>query len=194
VLSLTPHDLEDVLGDVLNVGRATGTLPRAKEIVLGFKSRIEAVRERCSKAQRLSVACLEWMDPIYCSGHWMPELIRYAGGEEVLGRHREPSTSVAWHELLKKDPEVILLTVCGYDVNRTLGEISVLTSREGWGNLKAVTDGSVYILDGQSYYSRSGPRLVDGLEIVAYLLHPELFPDYTTPIGSAYSLAARRFI
>ncbi len=194
VLSLTPHNLEDVLEDVLRVGRATDKLARAKEIVLEFQRRIDAVRERCSAAKKPSVFCLEWMDPIYCSGHWMPELVSYAGGVEVLGRYAEPSTTVSWEQVLQKDPAVIFVTVCGYDVERTLGEISALTDRKGWNALKAVKNGSAYVLDSPSYYSRSGPRLVDGLEIMAYLLHPELFPSYKLLKNSAYSLFAGKYV
>lgn len=195
VLSLSPNDLEDVLKDIIRVGEATGRLALALEIVSEFQMRIDAVKKNCSMVQhRPSVFCLEWMDPIYCSGHWMPELVRYAGGTEVLGKFGEPSTTVAWERVVQKDPEVIFVTVCGYDVNRTLGEISALTDRNEWDTLRAVKNGSVYILDSPSYYSRSGPRLVDGLEIMAYLLHSELFQDYGPPKNSAYSLSLGRFL
>ena len=101
---------------------------------------------------------------------------------------------VEWEKVLEKDPEVIFVTVCGYSVERTLAEISTLTSKEGWHSLRAAKAGKVFILDSPSYYSRSGPRLVDGLEIMAFLLHPELFPDYRPPTSSAFSLNERRFI
>ena len=124
----------------------------------------------------------------------MPELVDYAGGKEILGRFGEPSTVVEWEKVLEKDPEVIFVTVCGYDVERTLAEISTLTSKEGWHSLSAVKTGKVFVMDSPSYYSRSGPRLVDGLEIMAFLLHPELFPEYSPPTFSAFSLSERRFI
>jgi iron complex transport system substrate-binding protein len=195
VLSLTPHNLEDVLKDVVRVGRATGELESARKVVAELQSRIDNVKQRCLDSEtRPTVFCLEWMDPIYCSGHWMPELVRYAGGREVLGKFGEPSTVVDWRDVVKSDPEVIFVTVCGYDVRRTLKEISALTKRQGWRDLKAVEKGKVYVLDSPSYYSRSGPRLVDGLEIMAYLLHPDLFRDYRPPKHSACSLSSRRFI
>jgi iron complex transport system substrate-binding protein len=124
----------------------------------------------------------------------MPELVEYAGGKEVLGRFGEPSTVVGWQSVLDSDPEVIFVTVCGYGVQRTLAEISTLTDREGWNKMRAVKNGKVFVLDSSSFYSRTGPRLVDGLEIMAFLLHPELFPMYKPPSFSAFSLSARRFI
>ena len=197
ILSLSPHDLEEVIEDVIRVGRATGTLEKAEKISKELLQRVAFVRERIannSGIKRPTVFCLEWLNPIYCSGHWMPELVEYSGGNEVLGKFGEPSTVVEWEQVREADPEVIFVTVCGYDVQRTLKEISNLTNREGWKNMQAVRNEKVYVLDSPAYYSRSGPRLVDGLEIMAFLLHPELFPRYKTPRSSAYSLAARKFI
>ncbi|MGI0091780.1 MAG: cobalamin-binding protein [Nitrososphaerales archaeon] len=195
VLSLTPHDIEDVLKDVIRIGKVTGKVARAKKVVAEFQERIDGVKSKCLRlGNKPSVFCLEWMDPIYCSGHWMPELVSYAGGKEVLGKLGEPSTAVPWESVMELDPEVIFVTVCGYDVRRTLGEIGTLTERTGWNKLRAVRSGRVYLLDSTSYYSRSGPRLVDGLEIMAFILHPNLFPDYKTPKASVYSLFGRKFI
>jgi iron complex transport system substrate-binding protein len=197
ILSLTPHNLEEVLGDVIRVGRATGKLERAAAVVSRLQGRVDRVRGRCKtvpRGERPSVFCLEWLDPVYCSGHWMPELVEYAGGHEVLGRFGEPSTVVEWDEVLKTDPEVIFVTVCGYDVRRTLSEISTLIEKPRWGETRAMRSGRVYVLDSPSFYSRSGPRLVDGLEIMASILHPELFSGYTRPESAAYSLNESRFI
>ena len=142
ILSLTPHNLEEVLQDVVKVGRATGSLERAKEILSKLESRVDKVKEKCmdSSVQRPSVFCLEWLDPVYCSGHWMPELVDYSGGREGLGKFGEPSTVVEWEKVLKIDPEVIFVTVCGYDVQRTLSEISTLTGKEGWGSLRQLCE------------------------------------------------------
>jgi iron complex transport system substrate-binding protein len=195
VISLSPHNLEDVLQDVITVGKAAGTLERANKVVASLQKRIDLVRARTSNSKtRPSVFCLEWLDPIYCSGHWMPELVEYAGGRELLGRLGEPSTVVQWKTVIEADPEIIFVTVCGYDVKRTLSEIASLTRRKGWNELRAVRNGTVYVLDSPSYYSRSGPRLVDGLEIMAFLLHPELFREYRVPKGAACSLPAASFI
>jgi len=195
-LSLTPHNLEEVLDDVIRVGRATGRLEKAKEIVSLLQARVDYVREKCADplVSRPTVFCLEWLDPIYCSGHWMPELVDYAGGKEVLGKFEEPSVAVEWEDVLRADPEVIFATACGYDVKRTLSEISTLTKKPEWEKLRAVREGKVFVLDSPSYYSRSGPRLVDGLEILAFLLHPDLFPEYCPPEFAAYSLNEDRFM
>jgi iron complex transport system substrate-binding protein len=196
ILSLSPHTLEDVLEDVVRVGKATGKLDEAREIVFGLETRINNVRAKCSDSQlkRPSVFCLEWLDPVYCSGHWMPELVEYAGGKEMLGKFGEPSTVVEWEKVLEADPEVIFVTVCGYDVRRTLSEISTLTGKPRWSHLHVVKKSRVFVLDSPAFYSRSGPRLVDGLEIMAYLLHPELFPEYKPLKFAAYSLSDCRFI
>ncbi|MBI3859811.1 MAG: cobalamin-binding protein [Thaumarchaeota archaeon] len=197
VISLSPHDLEDVLKNVIEVGLATGRVDEARRVVTSLRRRIEGVKEKCfgnPNIAKPSVFCLEWLDPIYCSGHWMPELVDYAGGVELLGRLGEPSTVVPWRSVVAADPEVIFVTVCGYSVERTLGEISALTEKKGWSKLRAVRNGNVFVLDSPSYYSRSGPRLVDGLEIMASLLHPELFPDYRVAAGAAYSLATGKYL
>src|SRR6202040_2464312 len=120
--------------------------------------RIELVREKFlnySDVSRPTVFCMEWLDPIYCSGHWMPELVDYAGGKEILGIISEPSTVVEWEKVLHLDPEFIFVTICGYDVQRTIAEISTLTNREGWSSLRAVKNANVFVLDSNSYYSRS---------------------------------------
>jgi iron complex transport system substrate-binding protein len=194
ILSLTPHNLEEVIEDVIRVGAATGRDDRARMAAFELRQRVNEVRNRCADSERPSVFCMEWLDPVYCSGHWMPELVDYAGGKEVLGKFGEPSTVVEWDEVLQADPDVIFVTVCGYDVGRTLSEITTLTEKHDWNKLKAVKKGRVFVLDSPAYYSRSGPRLVDGLEIMAFLLHPVLFPEYRPPHSAAYSLSESRFI
>ncbi len=197
IISLSPHDLEDVLKNVIEVGAATGRVEEARKVVSSLQQRIDRVKNRCLgnlKTAKPSVFCLEWLDPIYCSGHWMPELVKYAGGVEILGRLGEPSNVVQWEKVVSADPEVIFITVCGYNVGRTLSEISTLTERKEWKDLQAVRSGRVYVLDSPSYYSRSGPRLVDGLEIMASLLHPEFFPEYSIPDGAAYSVVAGKYM
>ncbi|HZW54952.1 MAG TPA: cobalamin-binding protein [Nitrososphaerales archaeon] len=198
IVSLSPHTLEDVLEDIVRLGEITGRASKAKSIIEVLEHRIKLVKDICSKsnnAWNTTVFCAEWLDPIYNSGHWMPELVQYAGGVEVLGRLGEPSTSVSFESVVEKDPEVILFAVCGYCVERTIKELpQILKAREKeWNNLRAVRGGRVYVLDGPSYYNRSGPRLVTGLEILAGILHPEVF-SYTFPNDSVYSLTEKKFI
>ena len=196
ILSLSPHNLEDVLQNVLEVAQVTGEIEKGRAIVSSLTRRIERVKSKClnKKVFRPSVFCLEWLDPLYCSGHWMPELVQYAGGREILGRFGEPSFVTHWEKVVELDPDVIFVTVCGYHVERTLSEIQALTGRQGWDNLSAVKEGRVFVLDSPSYYSRSGPRLFDGLEIMAALLHPELFSGYRFPVRAAYSIKKGRYL
>ena len=176
ILSLDPTSLEDVLGDISRVGQATGTEEVADRLVTSLRRRIDSVKEKAALAEtRPRVVCLEWMEPLLCAGHWVPDMIALAGGEDCLGDKSKPSFRVEWEQVLDLAPEVILIAPCGFDVKRGLQEIDILSAREGWESLPAVRKSNVYVLDASSYFSRSGPRLVDGLEIMAEILHPELF-------------------
>ena len=131
------------------------------------------------------MACLEWMDPVLVAGHWVPEMVEMAGGEDVLGDKHTPSFRIEWERVLEARPEVILVTPCGFDAKRALQEVSLLTEREGWSSLPAVEQSRVFVVDASAYFSRSGPRLIDGLEIMAEILHPELFSGFV-PTGGGH--------
>jgi iron complex transport system substrate-binding protein len=122
---------------------------------------------------RPRVVCLEWFDPLYVAGHWVPEMVALAGGFDVLGRIGQPSYRVDWHSVVDANPDVILLMPCGFDVRRTVKESAPLGRLQGWNALAAVKAGNVYALNGHAYFSRPGPRLVNGLEILARILHAE---------------------
>jgi iron complex transport system substrate-binding protein len=185
VLSLNPQHLGDVFRDVERVGEATGRLREAAQVVASLTERIDRVEKRAAKAQtRPPVACLEWLDPIMASGHWVPEMVALAGGRELLGKAGEPSERVEWERVLSCEPEILILMPCGFSVDRTLDEIHLLNTRPGWEGLPAVRQGKVFAVNGHAYFSRSGPRLVDGTEILAHLVHPELFAD-PIPDGAA---------
>jgi iron complex transport system substrate-binding protein len=159
------------------VGEATGQGHKAETVVRELEQRITAVRGHAAQSStRPRVACLEWFDPIYFAGHWVPEMIELAGGHDVLGRKGEPSAKIAWDKVVELAPDVIVLMPCGYDVQRTLNEVALLQSLEGWRELPAVKAGKVYAVNGHAFFSRPGPRLVDGLEILAQLVHPEISP------------------
>ena len=182
ILSLEPTTLAGVLDTVLAVGRATGTEARAEAIVAGLRGRIERVRSRTSGVtSRPRVACVEWLDPPFCGGHWVPELVEAAGGVDPLGRAGEPSRRLTWDELLAAEPEVAVLMPCGFGVERTLAEYRQAAVPPGWGETPAVRNGQVWAVDANAYFSRPGPRLVDGLETLAATLHPELFPEGVEP-------------
>jgi iron complex transport system substrate-binding protein len=176
VLSLDPHSLDDVVDDIARVGKATEREREAAALVSLLQSRIAAVSRHAAHAtSRPRVACLEWFDPLYAAGHWVPEMVTLAGGRDILGRIKEPSAKFEWEQLLELEPEIIILMACGFDLGRTRSEAKLLTRLAGWNELPAVRMGGVFAVDGSSYFSRPGPRLVDGLEFLAQIIHPELF-------------------
>jgi len=184
IVSLEPHGLLDVLDNILLVGELTGTARRAETLVDRLRGRIEAVRVRAAEAaSRPRVACLEWLEPVYVGGHWVPEMVTIAGGLDVLGRRGEPSFAVEWETVASAHPEVLALMPCGFDVGRIRAEMDLLTARPGWLDIPAVRSGRVYLTDASSYFSRPGPRLADGLEILAAAIHPEIF-GHALPIGA----------
>ena len=177
VLSLSPQTLEDVLHDMLKVGETTGASERATAAVMSFRQRIENVRQRAAlAAMRPRVFCLEWVDPLFVSGHWVSEMIDIAGGTDGLGDRHTPSRRITWERVREYQPEVVVLLPCGFDTPRTLRELEALWTLSGWPELPAVRASRVYAVNGGAYFSRSGPRLVDGLELLAQIVHPELFP------------------
>lgn len=183
VLSLEPTSLDGILGSILAVGNATGARARAEELVAELRARVEAVGARAASAPyRPRVACLEWFDPLYGPGHWLPELVELAGGRPGLGTAGEVSRRVSWGDVIAFAPEVIVLTPCGFDLSRAVAEAeAILPRRTGWSALPAVRNGRVYAVDGNAYFSRPGPRIVDSLELLARLIHPELFPGWGPP-------------
>jgi iron complex transport system substrate-binding protein len=177
IISLNPRRLGDILDDVLRIGEATDRYPQAESLVGELKNRIEAVRDRTARStSQPRVVCLEWFDPLYIAGHWVPEMVQIAGGADVLGTVGEPSAKVEWELVISSSPEVLILMPCGFDVERTVQESSLLKHRHGWEGLPAVRDGRNFAVSGTDYFSRPGPRLVDGLEILSHILHPELSP------------------
>jgi iron complex transport system substrate-binding protein len=182
IVSLTPNCLPDVLNDIARVGEATGQGHRAERLVRELEQRISAVREQVARSSaRPRVACLEWFDPIYAAGHWVPEMVELAGGHDVLGRKGEPSTKIDWNKVVEVAPDVIVLMPCGFDVSQTLRGAPVLKQLEGWRDLPAVKAGNVFAANGHAFFSRPGPRLVDGLDILAHVIHPEVFPIPQSP-------------
>jgi iron complex transport system substrate-binding protein len=181
VISLTPRGLSAVLEDIMTVGRACGVEERAARLVALLSSRVKAVTDRTKTLSRKSVFCVEWFDPIFASGHWVPEIVRLAGGVDELGLEGKNSRKIAWQAVRDYDPEVLVLIPCGFDLRRTKSDIPILQKLPGWEELRAVEAGRVYVADGSSYYSRPGPRLVDGLEMMASIVHPEVFGEVFPP-------------
>ncbi|HEX2226516.1 MAG TPA: cobalamin-binding protein [Candidatus Binatia bacterium] len=183
ILSLNPHSLSELLDDVLRIGAATGENDAAANLVRTFKERIQTIAER-EPARRPRVVCLEWLEPLYIAGHWVPEIIGLAGAEDVLGRAGESSARIEWRNVVDAKPDVLLLMPCGFDLRRTVREATPLRRLEGWSDLPAVRSANVFALNGNAYFSRPGPRLIDGLEMLARILHPNDFSEEASPAGA----------
>ena len=182
ILSLDPHTLGDVFGDILRVGEACRVKGRANACRKELEARVDEVAKTASGiAAPPRVLCLEWLDPLFVAGQWVPEMVDLAGGEDVLGRASEPSRRVAWRDLVMAAPEVAVLMPCGFHMGRTLKETRGIASSPFWRDLPAARRDRVWVVDGSSYFSRPGPRLVDGLETLAHILHPRLFPNAPSP-------------
>ena len=176
MISLDPQLVGDVLEDIRTVGQATGTLDKAEAIAGKMQSRIDAVIVRAqAAATRPRVLSLEWIEPLIYAGHWIPEMVEMAGGENCFGSKDAGSGPLEWSDLVASQPEVIIFMPCGFDVKRALQDVQLLAANEAWASLPAVQNQRVYVIDASAYTSRSGPRLVTGLEIMAEMMHPDLF-------------------
>ncbi len=176
VLALEPNGLDDAWRDIRRVADALGAPVRGEDFVADLRARVEAIHARAvSRPDRPRVAVIEWIEPLMAAGNWMPELVALAGGVNLFGEVRRHSPGLSWEALVAADPEVILVSPCGFDVLRTRAEMSRLTSRPGWSGLAAVRGGFVYIVDGNAFFHRPGPRLVESLEILAEILRPSAF-------------------
>ncbi len=171
VISLDPHTIGEVLGDVRTLAEAAGRKDAAVELVRSAANRIDQVRLRVRRARRPRVAALEWLDPPFAAGHWVPQLIEFAGGQDVLGFAGERSEERSWGDVIGAQPDVVVVMPCGYDAEIAYREAEM--HRE---QLAAVGAGEVVAVNASAYFSRPGPRIVDGLELLAHILHPELFP------------------
>ena len=164
-----------MFNDVVRVGSAAGCEDAAVELVDKMKTRIDKVRSKTEQARVKRVACLEWLQPLMYAGHWVPEMIEAAGGVDCLGTAGRPSRRTGWDEVVAQDPDVLLVAPCGFDVDRGMKEMPLLTELPGWSSLSATQNGQVFVGNSNAYFTRSGPRLVDGVDILARALHPDLF-------------------
>jgi len=189
VISLDPELLGDVLEDIRRVGRATGKDALAESVTGQLQVRIDSVTERAVQAAyRPKVLQLEWADPLLCGGHWVVEMVERAGGESCFGSKETGSSRLDWEQVIASQPEIIMLMPCGFDLKRALEDVPLLLKLEGWDSLPAVRNDQVFILDADAYTSRLGPRLVTGLEIMAEIIHPEVFSGMI-PDGGAIRLS-----
>jgi iron complex transport system substrate-binding protein len=179
LVNLEPTSVSDIFEDIRRVANACGVSQRADEVIAKLSTRVEAVRKRASNlAHRPRCFLMEWIDPPFCSGHWGPELVEVAGGYDLLGRKHRPSAQIEWQQVLEARPEVIVLALCGYDLNRGRRDFELLRRFAGFDSIPAARSDAIYVVDAGAYFARPGPRIVDSLEILAGILHPEEFPEF----------------
>lgn len=188
VVSLEPRTLEDVLDCVRQIGDVLGVGEIARRRVDELRGRLGTVRRKVVGRSRARVAAVEWLDPLWPAGHWVPEQITYAGGKPLLAEPGEHTGAMDWAELSEAAPEVIVLMPCGFPPERTMKEIGLLTGHPSWHDMPAVRDANVWVLDGPAYFNRPGPRVVRGAEILAYVLHG-IEPDEPVTVNEARRLS-----
>jgi iron complex transport system substrate-binding protein len=185
VVNLEPQTLADVFGDVTRVATALGVPRRADAVIAQLEARIARVTERVAGSPARRCVLLEWIDPPFRSGHWGPELVALAGGVDPVGRAGEDAAQVPWEAIRDAAPEVIVVACCGFDVPRTERDLPILRGYPGFAELPAARTGEVWVVDGSAYFSRPGPRLVDSLELLAPLIHPERYAEVPQAAGVA---------
>ena len=171
IVSLEPNWLDDVWRDIGRVAGALGESRRGEELVLALKRRLEGVKARTAGLPRPRVACIEWFDPLMAAGNWIPQLVEAAGGENLFGEAGAHSPWMEWEALETADPDCIVLMPCGFDIERNRAELAALEAHPAWNGLRAVRGGAVYLTDGNQYFNRPGPRLVESAEILAEIFH-----------------------
>jgi iron complex transport system substrate-binding protein len=189
VLSLTPHTLADVWEDIRRVGEATHRRRDAQALTLAIEQQVAGIEMQLARvSRRPRVLCLEWLDPFYVGGHWVPEMAAKAGGEDVLGIAGKPSYKVTADQIAQSNAEIILVMPCGYNADRAASEWRGFHPPQTWRDLPAVRENRIFALDANSYFSRPGPRLADGIAILAHILHPEVFTADSVPPASFHRL------
>ena len=181
VVNLEPTSLVDIFGDIRRVADACGARERGEKLIINLSERVENVRKQAATIpDRPRCFLMEWVDPPFCSGHWGPELVEIAGGNDSLGRKHQPSAQIEWQQVLDARPEIIVLALCGYDIDRARCDYELLRRFPGFGSIPAADSGQVYIVNASAYFARPGPRIVDSLEILAGILHPTEFPEFVS--------------
>src|SRR5882724_748127 len=179
VVNLEPTSLVDIFGDIRRVAETCDVPERAEKLIETLSERVENLRERAATIpDRPRCFLMEWVDPPFCSGHWGPELVEIAGGHDSLGRKHQPSAQIDWQQVLDARPEIIVLALCGYDIDRARRDYQLLQRFPSFDSLPAARHGGIYAVDASAYFARPGPRIVDSLEILAGILHPEGFPEF----------------
>ncbi|MFL6525579.1 MAG: cobalamin-binding protein [Nitrososphaera sp.] len=183
VLILDPHNLDDILENISDLAEKISRVMEGRKILSTLRKRIDTVHNMKIKTKP-KVLCLEWIDPIFTGGHWIPQMVEYAGGINGISSVGERSRRMDIDEAAQLDPDTIVLMPCGFDIKQTLKELSILARNEKWTSLRAVKNGNVYAVNANAYFSKPGPRIVVGLEILAKILHPEASQEINVPRGS----------
>ena len=181
ILWMSPHSLAEIFENIRELGQATDRSSAAETCIGQCRERLDKIRARSKQiTRRPRVFCMEWADPVYCAGHWVGEMVNIAGGTDELARKETDSVRIPWTDVLQWSPEVIVFSPCGFNLEKALEQVCHLERQQGWADLPAVRNGRVYAVDANSYFARPGPRVVEGTELLAHLIHPELF-DWNGP-------------
>ena len=181
VVNLEPTSLADVFDDIRLIAQACDVPDRGEELIENLSARVENVRKRAvTSSDRPHCFLMEWVDPPFCSGHWGPELVEIAGGDDSLGRKHQPSAQIEWQQVLDARPEIIVLALCGYDIDRARHDYETLRRLPGSDSMRTANNHQVYVVNASAYFARPGPRIVESLEILAGILHPTEFPEFVS--------------
>ncbi len=173
VISVEPNSVEDIFNDILTIAEILNVRKKGKELVELIKAKIDSTEKIVYQKSSPSVAAIEWIDPLMAAGNWVPQLIRVAGGKNLFGEAGKHSPWMKYNDLVEQDPEIIIVMPCGYDIKKSLIEIKTLESKKGWGSLKAVRNRNVYITDGNQFFNRPGPRIIESIEILLEIIHSD---------------------
>ena len=185
VIVLDPHDFDEIFDSIAQIARTVGREQKGEEVIATLKRRIEYISSRVKTINnKPRVLCIEWLDPLFTSGHWIPQMVELAGAVNGVSKKAEPSRKMEWKEIIEFDPDIIFLIPCGFDVKRTMTELWRIENVEKWKGLGAVKNREVYTTDAGWYFSRPGPRTVIGIEILAKIIHPDLFGTLKVPENS----------
>lgn len=176
IVSLQPNKLDDIFTDIATVAAALDVEAAGNELIENLQQRVDIIRHKLKYVEsRPTLACIEWLEPLMVSGNWIPELVGIAGGSSLLTEAGKHSPFVKWEDIQLSNPEVIVIMPCGFSIERTMREIDLLLNLPGFAEMQAVKNNRVYIADGNQYFNRPGPRIVDSIEIMAEIIHPKLF-------------------
>ena len=184
VYTMDPHDIDEILVCIMDISKMIGKETEGNELVDSLVKRLEFVKSKTFE-DKPKIVAIEWVDPFFTSGHWIPEMIESAGGENLISTEKMPSRKMELEEIKETNPDIIIMMPCGFDVKRTVSEYNnVLTNNPDWHELKAVREKNVYAVDANSYFSKPSLRTITGIEILAKIIHPDVFGDLQLPKNS----------